>query len=214
MEVTMLALAKLWTWIGNVFIPLAIGWAVYLRNGLPGSPPPTGVLVSLGYWGLLISLFAAAGLTWSIALYVRLAKQNSSPILVPPNTMFEEAVSRNVIISWGTVVVFAIAVVLALVAFGTRYAESHIHKWDDQRPLQNSFWGSRMAAHNMGCSNQPCFAVERRVDESNHPIFGVNEYILYLTDGAIVVSVVLVLAGTIVLLLQASSSSSPIKYEL
>jgi hypothetical protein len=210
----MLALARLWTWVGNLFIPIAIGWAVYVRNGLADRPPPIGVLVSRAYWGVAVSLAAGAVLMWAIALYVRLAKRKNALYLVPPNTTFEDETARSRIISWSTVTIFAISVITGLTVFGVRYAESHIHKWADQQPLQSSFWGSRAKAHEAGCSKQPCFAVEQRVDASNTPIFGVNEYILYITDGALIAPALLILAGAIFLSMQVFSSPPSFKYEL
>src|ERR1700680_1319037 len=100
----MLALAKLWTWIGNTFVPLAIAWAFYMRGGLTDRLA-TGVLISRGYWGIVGTLIAGGTLLWTMVLYVRLAKQNSA-ILVPPNTVFEDDANRNRVISWGTVLVF------------------------------------------------------------------------------------------------------------
>src|SRR5438477_890837 len=195
----MLALAKLWTWIGNLFIPLAIGWAFYVRNGLPDPPPPTGVLVSRGYWGLLVTLIAGAALIWTMARYVRLASRENARILAPQNTAFEDDTIRSRLISWGTVLVFATSVLLALTVFGVRYMESQIHRWDDQRPLQSDFWGSRMQAYELGCAKQPCFAVGQRMDAGGNPIFGVNEYILYVTDVALVLVLLFMLAGIVFL---------------
>jgi hypothetical protein len=201
----MLALAKLWTWIGNLFIPLAIGWAVYVRNGLTDRPAPIGVLVSRAYWGLLVTLVAGAALIWAMALYVRFAKRKNALILVPPNTAFEDDTARSLIISWGTVFVFGISALLALTVFGVRYTESQLHKWNDQQPLQSSFWGSRVQAHEIGCAKQPCFAVDQRVDSANNSIFGVNEYILYVTDGVLVLPAMFVLAGAFFLVRQIFS---------
>jgi hypothetical protein len=192
----MLAFAKLWTWMGHLFIPFAIGWAVYVRNGLADQPPPLGVLVSRAYWGLLISLVVGSALIWTACLYVRMAKKKYALILVPPNTTFEDENNRNTIISWATAGAFALAILAALAVFGVRYSESQIHKWEDQRPIADSFWGSRTKAYDLGCVAQPCFAVGQRVDKRNEPIFGVNEYILYITDGGLLVFAVLLLAGS------------------
>jgi hypothetical protein len=210
----MLALAKFWTWIGNLFIPLAIGWAVYVRGGLTDRPPPIGVLVSRAYWGVLVSLVAGGALIWAMVLYVRLAKRKNAVILAPPNTAFEDESVRSRIISWATVFVFTISVLFALTVFGVRYMESQIHKWDDQQPLQSSFWGSRVRAYEIGCVQQPCFAIEQRVDAGKNPIFGVNEYILYLTDGVLVLPALFMLAGAFFLMREFSSRPPTFTYEL
>ena len=86
----MIPLAKLWTWTGQLFIPLAFAWAVYIRNGLDSAPPADGVLVSRAYAGLVLTLAAATVLSWSFALYVRAARQRQAKVLVPPNTTFED----------------------------------------------------------------------------------------------------------------------------
>ncbi len=100
------ALAKCWTWIGFAFVPLAIGWAIYLRGGLSDQPPALGVLISRGYAGLLVSLIAGCALIWVLALYVRAARKQGVRTLVPPNTMFEEMDKRHTVISWATLVIF------------------------------------------------------------------------------------------------------------
>jgi hypothetical protein len=196
----MLPFARLWTWVGNLFIPLAVGWAVYVRGGLTDKPPSNGVLVSRAYWGLLVTLITAAALTWTLAFYVRLAKRKYALILVPPNTTFEDDAVRSRAISWATLCAFALAVSLALILFGVRYGESQIHRWDDPQPLQSEFWGSRTKAYALGCPKQPCFAMGQRMDAANSPIFGVNEYILYVSDGGLAVVALLIAAGGVSLI--------------
>jgi hypothetical protein len=191
----MFALAKLWTWTGNLFIPLAGGWAIYVRGGLSSPPPSIGVIVSRSYWGLLLTLAMGSLLIWVIALYIRLAKRKNASTLVPPNTSFEDEATRNIFISWGTVLAFALSITLALSIFSVRYAESEVYRWDDQQPLKSGFWNSRAQAHKIGCTHQPCFAIQQRIDAKNDVKYGVNEYILYLTDGVIVFLTAIALAG-------------------
>jgi hypothetical protein len=196
----MLARARLWTWIGYLFIPLAAAWAVYVRNGLADRPPPIDVLISRAYWGLLVTLIAGGALIWTAAFYAKLAKRKHAPGVVPPNTTFEDENARSPVISWTTAAIFSVAICVALAVFGVRYLESSIHKWDDVRPLRNGFWESRLEAHHLGCAKQPCFSVGPRMDVGNNIIFGVNEYILYVTDGAIVLCLLFVLAGVVQLI--------------
>lgn len=210
----MLPLARLWTWVGNLFIPLAVGWAVYVRGGLTDKPPPEGVLVSRAYWGLLVALIVAAALTWTLAFYVQLAKRKNAPLLVPPNTTFEDEAVRSRIISWATLCAFALAVSLALTLFGVRYGESQIHRWDDPQPLQSDFWGSRAKAYALGCPKQPCFAMGQRKDAVNSPIFGVNEYILYVSDGGLLVVGLLIVAGGVSLIRAITYKPPPALFEL
>jgi hypothetical protein len=93
---------------------------------------------------------------------------------------------RNALISWGTVIVFAVAVLTALAVFGRRYADSRVHGWNDVNPLGAEFLTSRLVAHQLGCIHQPCFTVGPRLESIGNPLPGVNEYILYLTDGGLV----------------------------
>src|SRR5947209_2189872 len=98
----MMPLARLWTWTGQLFIPLALGWAVYVRNGLDTTAASEGVIVSRAYAGLLLTLACGAVLCWAFALYVHAAKQRGAHTLVPPNTTFENKKERNRALSWAT----------------------------------------------------------------------------------------------------------------
>jgi hypothetical protein len=116
-------LAKLWTWIGQLFIPLAAGWAVYVRGGSSEIQPPEGVLISRAYAGLLLALAAGALLAWTAALYVAAAKRSHAQLLVPANTTFEEGDNRNLVISWATAAIFSMTVLLAIILFATSYSQ-------------------------------------------------------------------------------------------
>src|SRR4051812_42851429 len=155
----MLPLARLWTWIGQLFVPIAFTWAYFVRNG-----PEEGVLISRGYLGLLASLAAGLALAWALGGYIRLAQRHAIRPAIPPNTMFEDDANRNTLISWGTLGVFATVCLAALIFFGARYSASRIHLWDDPTPLEHSFVGSRVKAHERGCSASPCFAMSARKD--------------------------------------------------
>lgn len=193
----MIPLARLWTWTGQVFIPLAFAWAVYVRNGLDTAPPSDGVIISRAYAGLLMTLAAGMVLGWSFALYVAAAKQRRAKLLVPPNTTFEDKKDRNAIVSWATATVFAAAIIAELIVFGSSYAKSEIHDWESTTPLQRGFWSSRAAAHRESCEKQPCFALGARLDASRHPIYGVYEYIPYITDGAVLLLALGLFAGLV-----------------
>lgn len=208
----MTPLAKLWTWTGQSFIPLAVAWAVYVRNGLLADKPPTdGAIISRAYWGLLITFAAGIVLSWTFALYARAAKEKHSSNPIPANTSFETENNRNLVISWATVCAFGLAVTLALIVFGVRYGQSAIYAWDAQSPLAQGFWASRIKAYELGCASQPCFAVGQRFDAGG-PVYGVNEYILYVTDGAIAVLAVLLLVG-VLFLFRALRQKSDFAYE-
>jgi hypothetical protein len=180
----MKALAKSWTWIGQAFVPLAIGWGVYVRGGLDGPHLEEGVLISRGYWGLLVTLAVGAALSIVAVLYIRAARRAHVQTLVPPNTMLEET-ERNAVISWVTVAVFVLSVVGAFVLFLVRYLDSKLHTWNGASPLAPGFWSTRVKAHELGCDSAPCYALAQRLYGTN-PVSGVNEYKLYLTDGVLV----------------------------
>ena len=204
----MTPLARLWSWTGHAFILFAIGWAVFVRGGLSDKAVPEGVAISQGYWGLVVSLIAANALTWTLALYIRAAKRANARILVPPNTTFEEAADRNVIISKGTVIIFAICVALAIAVFWVRYSDSVLHGWKDDKQVGTGFIGSRIAAHGKGCPSQPCFAVAFKFDNGTKIASGVNEYILFVTDGGLIV-LLLGLASSFVFLIDAIARYPP-----
>ncbi|MGL4488453.1 MAG: hypothetical protein ACRCU5_03310, partial [Rhizobiaceae bacterium] len=136
----MLPLAKFWTWLGNYFLPVAVAWGYFVRSG-----SDEGVRISRGYWGLTASLLVGSLLTVALAMYVQEAKR-AKAIRVPPNTAFEGDADRNLVISWGTIATYFLAVLVSVITFGTRYADSKIHAWDKTVPLADSFWGSRVLA--------------------------------------------------------------------
>jgi hypothetical protein len=181
----MVPLAKLWTFIGNWFIPLAAGWAVFVRAGLT-EQPSEGALISRAYWGLLVTLVVGAVLSWVFALYAKDAVKIHGESLFPPNTSFEDKVDRNLLISRGTFALFATSLLIALVLFASSYSDSVVHQWDAHDGLANGFWASRFEAHRLGCPRGPCFAMASRW-AGGTSLFGVHEYILYLTDGALFV---------------------------
>lgn len=185
----MLALARLWTWIGHLFVPLAIGWAYFVSGG------EEGIAISRGYWGLLLSLLVSAALISVLASYIWAARVARASIVVPPNMTFEDDENRNTMISWGTVVVFLLIATAAIISFGNRYSSSHIHLWNKTEPLDNSFWGSRAKARAMACADKSCFSMGRRVDGSGKSIEHVDQYFPYLTDGTVAALAILLLAS-------------------
>ena len=192
----MSALGRLWTWVGHLFIPFAFGIALFTRNGLfTQYPPPLEVRVSYAYFGLLLTITAGAVLVWTFALYVRAAKANGVRIIIPPNTTFEEITCRNPIVSVITIAIFLISIIVSLITFGTSYSESNIYRWDDQQPLTYDFYQSRVLAHEQGCRHQPCYAVGQRMGANRIATTGVVEYILYITDGALIVLSAILVGG-------------------
>ncbi|MGC1862517.1 MAG: hypothetical protein WA733_15730 [Methylocystis sp.] len=210
----MLALARFWTWVGTLFIPAGFGWTLFVTNALPDKPSAIGLLVSRAYFGLLVTLIVAAALAWAAGLYVRLAKRARAPLLVPPNTTFEDETTRNRVISWGTVFVFLIAMIAALAVFGGRYSESVLYRWDEPRPLANGFWQSRGVAHKLGCNHEPCFALQQRIESATVTNHGTIQYFLYLSDGVLIVFALFTLAGTTLLITECLTRPPPLSYDL
>jgi hypothetical protein len=205
----MMPLAKLWSWTGHAFILFAIGWAIFVRGGLSDKALPEGVAISQGYWGLVVALIAANALILALALYVRAGKRAGITSLVPPNTNFEELEDRNLVISWGTVFVFLFAVALATVLFSVRYADSVLYKWRTHTKVADGFLYSRLQAHEQGCHSNPCFAVAPQFDGTTEIKSGVNEYLLYVTDGVLVVLVVALICLLIFALISLISYRPP-----
>jgi hypothetical protein len=191
----MTPLAKFWTFTGNIFIPLAIGWVLFVRNAFGDKIPADGVLISRGYLGLLITLIAANLLLRTFTIYVELAKRWGEKSLVPYNSTFEDAKERNTFISYGTIFVFFFSIIIFGIIFSVRYFESNIYNWDNTIPLAHDFIASRVMAHEIGCRSQPCFAIGSRIDSEGNSILGINEYILYFTDGILLLLALVIMAG-------------------
>ncbi|MHC2618246.1 MFS family permease [Bradyrhizobium huanghuaihaiense] len=204
----MLPLARFWTWIGTAYVPALASGIFYINNG-----PHRGVLISAGYLGLCASLAVGTILAVTLALYVMKARKSADPILAPPNTLFEDAEHRNRLISWGTVIVFALAILVGLIGFGNRYADSRIHLWDKTTPLADSFTASRAAAYAKGCPKGPCFAMGQRMEDKT-PAEHVAEYVLYWTDGFLIFLCLSLLAALTFLARAFRQPHEPPKYTL
>ncbi|HXI05271.1 MAG TPA: hypothetical protein VNJ49_02905 [Bradyrhizobium sp.] len=198
----MLPLAKFWTWLGNYFLPVAVAWGYFVRSG-----SDEGVRISRGYWGLTASLLVGSLLTVALAMYVQEAKR-AKAIRVPPNTAFEGDADRNLVISWGTIATYFLAVLVSVITFGTRYADSKIHAWDKTVPLADSFWGSRVLAWTQSCSKSSCYSMGNRFDAGGKELEFVDQYIPYLTDPAVFVLGLLFIASLVALLMTILNRSS------
>lgn len=176
----MVVLAKLWTFIGQIYIPIALVWGFFVRGGTPGHFERS-VLISWGYWGLLFALAVGATLVFIAALYVQKARRRGDGISVPPNTMFGPEAARNRYVVWGTAIFFVLSLTGGLIVFGDRYSDSHIHRWNEVSAVKNGFWSSRVTAHHEGCEHATCYAMAQRMFPGG-PMKGVNQYYLYLTD--------------------------------
>lgn len=200
--------ARLWTWAGHAFIPLAIAWAYFARGG-GDTAVPAEALISRGYWGLLVSLGAAALLAGAWALYVRAARRSRNGACVPPNTTFEDEQNRSPLISWTTAAVFVLMVASAVSLFAIRYGDSRIHAWNGTSPLADGFLSSRSEAYRLGCGNPPCFAIAKRIEGPGKPFAGVNEYVLYVSDGALLIAALAALVGVVFLIVTLAKRRSP-----
>ncbi|MGB8609171.1 hypothetical protein, partial [Bradyrhizobium sp.] len=106
-----------------------------------------------------------------------------------PNTMFGPEAARNRYVVWGTAIIFVLTVAGGLIVFGSRYSDSHIHRWNETPAVENGFWSSRLKAHQEGCEHAPCYAVAQRMFPDG-PVKGVNVYFPYLTDGGLAILIV------------------------
>ncbi|RXH21195.1 hypothetical protein XH94_38085 [Bradyrhizobium zhanjiangense] len=204
----MLPLARFWTWVGHSFIPLAVGWAYFVRNG-----PDEGVLITRGYFGWALTLLVGAALTFALGRYISLAKARHLAIFIPPNTTFEATNNRNRMISWVTLVAFALFLIAANILFASRYADSRIHRWDSPTPLDQSFVGSRLKAHQASCSDRSCFAISKRVSGTG-PVRDVMQYFPYYTDGLLILLAAAQLAALAYLAVVLSRPEPPFNYQL
>jgi hypothetical protein len=174
----MLPLAKFWTFAGHWFVSLTVVWAYFVRTG-----SDEGVLVSRGYWGLLVSLLVGTAMMSALALYISAARRANAPIAIPPNTTFEDDANRQPLISWLTVLVLCAAIFVSLVVFGDRYSSSKIHAWDCKEPLADGFLTSRLKAHDPGAKG--LLAMGNRFDERGKKLNEVNEYVRYWSDSVL-----------------------------
>jgi MFS family permease len=166
--------------LGAAYLPAAASGIFFVYNGTH-----RGVLISAGYLGLAASFAVGAILAATLALYVVGARRSALSTVVPPNTLFEDETHRSRLFSWGTVLVFALAVSVGLSCFGNRYADSRIHLWDSPTPISDSFFESRSKAFAAGCPKGPCFSMGQRM-EGKKAADHVVEYVLYWTDGLLI----------------------------
>ena len=195
-------LAILWTSAGSFFVPAAISWAFFALNGLGGQSATEGARIGRSFFGLIGALLAGSLLVWTAALYVRKAKEQRCRLLVPPNILFEDS-ARSPLISWGTVWVFALIVLLSLGVFGSRYFGTPIYSWNKDAPLAKGFFESRAIALHQGCDDPPCFSLGHR-DLTGKESSAV-EYIPWVDDGGILLLFAGLLCGFIFLLRESFS---------
>jgi MFS family permease len=204
----MLPLARFWTWLGAAYVPAAATGIFFVYNGTH-----RGVLISAGYLGLAASFAVGAILASILALYVMGARKSATSTVAPPNTLFEDETHRSPLFSWGTVLVFALAVLTGLACFGNRYVDSRVHLWDSPTPISDSFFGSRSKAFAAGCPKGPCFAMGQRM-EGKKATDHVVEYVLYWTDGLLVFLFLCLLAALAFLIYAWRRRYEPPRYEL
>ncbi len=193
----MLPLAKFWTFAGQWFIPLTVAWAYFVRTG-----SDEGVLVSRGYWGLLVSLLMGTAMMSALALYVSAAKRANMPLTIPPNTAFEDDANRHPMISRLTVVVFCAAIFGSLIVFGARYSTSEVYEWNSNEALAEGFFKSRQKAHDPKTTG--LLAMGKRFDEGGKELKEVNEYLRYWSDGALLLLSYAFLASLVSLVIVAA----------
>jgi hypothetical protein len=189
-------LERVWTWLASIFVPIAVVMGFYVNGGLPGVDSAPGVVISVAYWSLLVTLVTGIILVFTVAAYVGEADLSGSAIPVPANTFFEDDSRRSPFVSWWTVCIVVAVLAAALIVFTKRYSESEIHLWDRRDALAPGFIASRMAAYESDCKGVSCFAISSRFDDQDNSIKrGVIEYLLYWTDGVIFFLAIVFLFG-------------------
>ena len=178
------ALAKTWTWVGYLIVTTSGGIWMHIAGGV-FDPISYGQQISLSLWGIVIvcsggTLLALIGISYHKQL------TGAEPFGWPENTTFEDK-ERHKLVSKLTLWIYIIIPFAALVACVSKYSESEVTEWDQSKPLANSFFLSRAEAYLQGCDGGACFRVS--------PVDG-HEYLLYLTDGALLIFVAMYLGVT------------------
>jgi hypothetical protein len=180
------SLDPIWTWLGSAIVGASALTAFYVRSGassiFPG--PDTGmqddVVVSVAYWGLLISTSGLAALG-AIASRYRSRGDDRDGFAWPRFTLIEADV-RDPLVAKGALAALTLIPLLAWVICLVAYSKSRIALWSAQLPLSDGFVSSRWAALQTACTNQPCFRM--------HPLDGVPPYAMqwfsYLNEPALV----------------------------
>jgi hypothetical protein len=142
-------------------------------------------------WGIVVFGLGFSGLAILGIHYIRTDMDaEGSAIPWPANTMHEGVGStRDPLIAKTFLAAFVGAPIICTLAGIIRYGGSRISEWNSNTYLGEGFFGSRLEAYKQGCPHAPCFRIfppDKR------------EYILYFTDGLLVIVVFLTIAiGTV-----------------
>ncbi|MDM0109840.1 hypothetical protein QTH97_33330 [Variovorax sp. J22R24] len=139
------------------------------------------VIVSVAYWGLLISTIGLAALG-TIARRYKYMGYDRSGFAWPRFTLVEGDV-RDGLAARGTFAVLTLVPLTGWIIALVAYSKSRIALWNSPVPLSDGFISSRVAAIQAACEGQPCFRM--------HPIDGVPPFAMqwfsYLNDPALLV---------------------------
>lgn len=176
------SIAKLWTRVGWSLLLSFLPFVFFIRGGanvLGKDIASEALQISMAGWGVLGFSLGLCGLSILGLIYINRLGSAYSSTPWPADTNHEDK-GRDILISKLFLFLYSASPIISIVVGIIRYTDSHISTWDSNISLAQGFIQSRVAAYNIGCINQPCFRI--------HPENG-HEYILYLTDGILVISV-------------------------
>lgn len=177
------SIAKLWTRLGWSLLLSFLPFVFYIRGGanvLGKDIASEAMQISMAGWGIFGFSLGLCGLSILGLIYLNRLDSAYSPTPWPADTNHEDK-GRDILISKLFLFLYSVSPIISIIVGIIRYTDSNISMWGSNISLAQGFIQSRVAAYNIGCIKQPCFRI--------HPENG-HEYILYLTDGVLIISVV------------------------
>jgi hypothetical protein len=177
------SIAKLWTRIGWALLLAFLPFIFFIRGGanvLGEDIASEAMQITMAGWGVFGFSLGLCGLSILGLVHINRLSDEYSSTPWPADTN-HEGKNRDILISKLFLIFYSAAPIISIIVGIVRYTDSHVSPWNSKSALSQGFIQSRISAYNIGCSKQPCFRI--------HPDNG-HEYILYLTDGVLIISVV------------------------
>ncbi len=178
------SIAKLWTKLGEFLVLSSLPFIFFIRGGaniFRKDIASAAVQITMAGWGVLGFSLGLCGLSILGLIYIKRSGGGFSATPWPPDTNFESEANRDTLASKFFLILYSTAPIISIIFGVIRYTDSHISQWKPATLLAQGFIQSRILAYRMGCQEPPCFRI--------HPENG-HEYILYVTDGVLIVAVV------------------------
>lgn len=178
------SIAKLWTKLGWFLFLSFLPFIFFIRGGaniFGKDIVSEAVQITMAGWGVLGFSLGLCGLSILGLIYIKRLVGRSSDTPWPPDTNFESEANRDAFVSKLFLILYSTVPIISIIVGVIRYTDSYISQWKSTTSLAQGFIQSRILAYRMGCQGPPCFRI--------HPENG-HEYILYLTDGVLIISVV------------------------